>query len=284
MQSMKSMGAALAALLLAGAAQASAPAPSGAAALTGIQVQLVDLRPDDGQDPWISTLGGGITALQLDATRNQYGDIVVRVIAGPFDGLPLYPDSVAFHAQGIAGDAVRGVDLLSVQLGAAAGLAANGFSWFQSAFTSTYDAQGNELRSGLFEIGPWTGVIFSAFGTASVLDVPQLPGSWGMAGARLFGAVGESRVDDFVVDAVEHSWLDAQGSVSRGLSISLDNGSDQTMPLMLGAFTFVSLQTAPVPEPSTGALGLGGGLALWAWRRRRGTAADGAARAAPAAA
>lgn len=207
--------------------------------------------------------------MQVDAGRNNFGDLANLLRVGGFDGLPLYEDALSHSGADASGSATRSTNGLDARATTTAGVSTNAYAWFETSIEYAQNGQG-DVRTGLFEIGPWTGLRLVADGQVTMTSSPAWrPGDFQWASASLHGAVGTVQLEDITRDQLllGGSYPTAM-NVSGELSIALANPSDTAQPLMLGGMASTSLMLAPVPEPGSAGMALGGLLLLAAVRRR----------------
>lgn len=264
-------------LCLTAALAAAAPIAHGASPgavsgeLTRLQVQLTDLTPDDNVTPFLAPASNGYiwSALQLDATStgtNAYID--QRFAVDYYASLPVGNGSVSFDTAGISAIAERDATRLFSSLSGVPSANVYGYAWWETYPTISLSPGGDTLWTGTFLLSAGTSLTFTADYSVAASIAAGYDGSADTQ-VVIRGTVGSASIDDMTSDWVNLVVSAGQTQTDTGgLSVTLSNTSDVTMPVFIGANVFTHLQMAAVPEPSSLALLTAGGL-LVGWRVRR---------------
>lgn len=276
------------ALAATGTTYAATPLATASASLTNIQIELVDLTPEDGNTPFIIYEGWGWGAVQADAGSTTQGSIGMDLKPGGFFGLPIEPSQAQMSGNGYQVSAYRGDAELHASAALTGGsLNTNAYAWFASHYSSTWDPETEVgTRTGLFLLSPDTELRFSAdYAISTSLSfADQANGVWAWADVALLGSLGETVVPNDgsapysqearLVGSTWNGQVWGVGEQTGTLSLTLVNNTQDFQPLWIEARASANLTTpaiTAVPEPGQFAMLLAGlGLVASVAIRRRG--------------
>jgi hypothetical protein len=235
---------------------------SGSASLTNLHIQLVDLAPADGVDPYLRPYDDYSAALP---------PVVVSAYTNSGGQKYEAPLGSALTASGIAGPASASAYTTSGNpLGS--GVLPSAFASATAPSESNAQAEANLYRLGWTWLSPHSSLIMS--GDASV------NASWDAPNAESFNVVSGLFVST-IWGIYKSDWSTisgAHGTISSSLKnhvfLNYANNSDSELAVYVSANAYVSVDATtppPVPEPATFTLSLAG-LGLLAgiskWKRR----------------
>lgn len=246
------------------AAQA-ATVGSATAELTAINMQLIDLTPeDDIAASLVPQLGGYYwSAVQTGADDSVTGARIGWDFSTTyFSTLPVGDGVAAFSALRASGAAERSGDRLHASAYSSTGTVTASYAWWETDTTFSSTPEG-PLWIGKFDLGPGSAVLLTA-DYSVFANIAAGQSGFVMADAMLRGNVGGSTVDTMPMDrALALQMAPGQQSFSGTLSVWLTNTSDAAMPVYFGASSSAyASMAAAVPEPSSLALLLAGGLVV----------------------
>ncbi len=256
MQKRTPAGVLVAAALVVAAFPASATTGASATAvLSDMQLQLVDLAPDDGIAPTITFTPGTTFIQAIAAGQNLYQEL---------------PDPFAAGAESIAtGQGTATASLAGDVRGAGATITTGATAAGDSGVApNEVDAFVFFGETG-FTLSPHTEVEFTGTATvaADVADVPRTRADASVA-FNFFSAAGDART----ALTIEANALPGQEHVgaTQFLTASFMNNTDAALDVLFGAGVTAKAVTGAVPEPPTGLLLAIGAAFAWAssWRTR----------------
>lgn len=261
--------------LIAAASFAQAQTPSSVTAeLTSIQVQVVDLTPDDGHAPSLTISPGGhvLAGLQTDArwlTDPSPLYIDQRLAFATFASAPPAGDDGVTLSLGLVGGSAQRVGNGLFATGAGGdSLATQSYAWWETYKTNSPTPDGNPQWTGSFELGAGSAVTLTA-DYRVFASIAAGHGGAASATSALYGFVGTDNLGGLLRDQGMASIAGPGEQAASGtLTLTLANPSAVAVPVYFGAQASAYTEAAsPVPEPSAVLMLLVGGL--WVgWRAR----------------